>query len=121
MFLRRVKSDETQVRKHTTCGATELSIRTEDANTEDTNREVRAPFTPVRHEGGSNICAHLQDMRVTKVISIHYKGCTLKTATLCIELDVNGYRRLCWQKYQDLIEIPGAKDAIERFNRTWRY
>ncbi|EED15755.1 hypothetical protein TSTA_051920 [Talaromyces stipitatus ATCC 10500] len=107
---------KTKNMQHTPCSTTGLSI-----GAEDTNREVRAPYTPIQHEGGSNVCAHLQDMRVTKVISIHYKECDLKTATLCIELDVNGWRRLYWQEYQDLIETPGAKITIERFRPSWRY
>lgn len=65
-------------------------------------------------------------MRVTKVISILYKEYALKTATLCIELEGKGWRKLCWKAYQDLIEtpgetevIPGAKDAIEAFGPVY--
>lgn len=95
---------------------------------EDTKSVSRDSHASTHDESGSSSCACMEAMRVTKVISIHYEERTLSTATLCIELDLNGRKTLRWFEYKGLIRtpgekeaIPGVKDAIERFRPMWRY
>ena len=63
----------------------------------------------------------MQTMRVIKVHGILYEEYALVTATLCIELDQDGKRQMCWLKHEDMIGIPGSKEAIASFRPQWTY